>query len=83
MFATGCERVEAIQETVAESNQALDTTAELQDRNLHAVEKQTSCIHEVRSSFCGSIFRDLKYLILAGIAFSLCFIVILFLPKPK
>ncbi|KAM7455582.1 hypothetical protein BLSTO_03660, partial [Blastocystis sp. subtype 1] len=73
----------AIQDTISESNRELDRTSDLQDRNIHAVEKQTARIQTVRSSFCGSIFRDLKYLILAGVVFFLCFLVILLLPKPK
>lgn len=72
-----------IRQRVVESNKALDTTQSLQENNLHAVQRETAQIRRISSSFCGTLFQDIKILVLIGIVLFVCFILIFILPKPK
>lgn len=75
--------IETIHQRVKESNKTLDTTQDLQDENLQAVQHTTKQIKKVSHSICGTLFQDIKILIFVGCVLLLSIIVIFLLPKPK
>ena len=75
--------IETIHQRVKESNKTLDTTQDLQEENLQAVQHTTKQIKKVSHSICGTLFQDIKILIFVGCVLLLSIIVIFLLPKPK
>ena len=78
-----CNNIETIHQRVKESNKTLDTTQDLQDENLQAVQHTTKQIKKVSHSICGTLFQDIKILFFVGCVLLLSIIVIFLLPKPK
>ncbi|KNB41740.1 hypothetical protein JH06_4751 [Blastocystis sp. subtype 4] len=72
---------ESLHDQIQESNAALDATQTMTDANIDAVNSHTKGMKELRSRSWWTIFRDLKYFILAAILFFICIIVIVFLRK--
>lgn len=75
--------IETIRQRIVESNKSLDTTQNLQEQNLHAVRKETKQIKKITSSFCGTLFQDIKILFFVGLLLFISFVLIFILPKPK
>ena len=62
---------------------ALDKTQTMTDANVSSVNSRTHQVTELRSRSWWTIFRDLKYLIIALVLFFMCIPLISLLPKPK
>lgn len=73
----------AINDQIKESNVALDKTQSMTDANVSSVSSRTHQITELRSRSWWTIFRDLKYLIIALVLFFICIPLISLLPKAK